>query len=218
MISQAAFERLREEIAGYGAQLVAVSKKVEPARIMRLYEWGQRAFGENRPQELRDKRPALPDDVEWHMIGRLQTNKVKYVVGRTALIQSVDRERLMAALQQRAEREDITQDVLIEVHIAQETSKAGMAPEEVAAFFEGGGDARYPNLRFRGLMGMATYTDDMRRVRAEFRALRKLFEQLERGRPGFSILSMGMSHDYGVALDEGATMVRLGSLLFGRRR
>ncbi len=216
MISREAFERLRALIAGYGAVLVAVSKTVPPERILRLYGWGQRAFGENRPQALRDKQAALPADIAWHMIGQLQSNKVKYVLGKVALIQSVDRERLMEALQRRAAREGVTQDVLVEVHIAREATKAGMAPAAVADFFARERWAAYPNLRFRGLMGIATYTDDAAQVRREFRALRRLFEQVRL--PAFDVLSMGMSHDYRLALDEGSTMVRIGSLLFGPRR
>ncbi len=217
MISAEEFHRLRLRLDRAGVQLVAVSKTVPPDRILRLYEWGQRDFGENRPQELRDKRPQLPNDIRWHMIGRLQTNKVKYVVGTTALVHSADRPKVLEVLNQRAHRMGIRQPVLLQVRIAQEDTKAGMPPDEVRRFFDEGGPQRYPNLTIRGLMGMATHTDDFRIVRQEFRTLRRLFEEVRQGMPHFEVLSMGMTHDYEVAVDEGATMVRIGSLIFGPR-
>ncbi len=197
--------------------LVAVSKFQSTDLIQRAYNAGQRVFGENRSREMAEKIPLLPKDIEWHFIGRLQTNKVKEVVGYAKLIQSVDRDRLLRAIQTQAERLGVVQDVLLQVHIAQEETKQGYLPEEVLQVDKD----MYPNVTLCGVMGMATFTDDKQVVAREFRQLRQLFDTLKQGRfadnPAFVHCSMGMTGDYETALEQGSTMLRIGSAIFPPR-
>ncbi len=206
--------RLKRELDQYGVDLVVVSKGQPAESIKAIYDAGHRDFGENRVQELRKKKPELPEDIRWHMIGHLQTNKVKYLLPWVHMIQSVDRDSLMHEINKRAEKHNTSVTCLIEVHIAKEESKHGMTVEQVYEFFETEQYNNYPNLKFVGLMGMATYTDDTSLIRNEFRTLRKIFEDIKKDFPDFKHLSMGMSNDYKIAIDEGATMVRIGSLIF----
>ncbi len=206
--------RLKRELDQYGVDLVVVSKGQPAESIKAIYDAGHRDFGENRVQELRKKKPELPEDIRWHMIGHLQTNKVKYLLTWVHMIQSVDRDSLMHEINKRAEKHNTSVTCLIEVHIAKEESKHGMTVEQVYEFFETEQYNNYPNLKFVGLMGMATYTDDTSLIRNEFRTLRKIFEDIKKDFPDFKHLSMGMSNDYKIAIDEGATMVRIGSLIF----
>ncbi|MDO4702871.1 YggS family pyridoxal phosphate-dependent enzyme [Tannerella sp.] len=200
--------------------LVAVSK-FHPVDVLRkAYDCGQRVFGESRVQELMAKQPVLPADIEWHFIGTLQTNKVKYIAPFIHLIQSIDSLKLLAAVDKEAQKCGRQIRVLIEVHIAEEASKHGFTPDECRTLFAEGTFSAYPHIRVVGLMGMATFTDDEAQVRREFRELRSLFDEL-RILPStgddFKELSMGMSDDYPLALQEGSTMVRVGTKIFGER-
>lgn len=198
--------------------LVAVSKTHPIEAIAEAYEAGQRVFGESRPQELRAKYEALPRDIEWHMIGHLQTNKVKYIAPFVALIHSVDSERLAETIQVQAAKCDRTIDVLLEIHVAAEESKSGWAIEDLRAAVASGLFERLPNVRVRGVMGIATNTDDMERVSADFVQLRIYKEELAAHfGEQFDTLSMGMSDDYPTAIAAGSTMVRIGSTIFGER-
>ncbi|MEN3002391.1 MAG: YggS family pyridoxal phosphate-dependent enzyme [Armatimonadota bacterium] len=194
-------------------RLVAVSKGVPVERIREAYECGLRAFGENYWQEAREKLPLLPPDIEWHFIGHLQTNKVKYVVGRFHLLHVVDRVSLMQEIQRVASNRGIVQPVLIEVRLSDEPTRAGVPPEEALALAEM--VAQQPNLALQGLMGIAPLTEELPRIRQAFRTLRRLFEQLPE--PNRRWLSMGMSHDFEIALEEGSNMLRIGTALFGAR-
>lgn len=208
-----AIQQIKSELPST-VQLVAVSKFKPASDILEAYRAGQRAFGENRPQELAAKAAELPADIQWHFIGHLQTNKVKLVVPHATLIHSVDSERLLAEIDKVARNLGKTSDILLEVHIAEETTKQGLSPEEAEAL--AGRMATYPNVRLRGVMGMATFTDDMAQVRREFRTLKALSERLS-GIPGCDQVSMGMSEDWPVAVEEGTTIVRIGTAIFGKR-
>lgn len=197
---------------------MAVSK-THPAELIReAYEAGHRIFGESRPQELREKYEALPKDIEWHMIGHLQTNKVKYIAPFVRLIHSVDSARLAEAIQKEAAKCGRTIDILLEIHVAEEETKMGWNIGELMDYVRTAPFARMPDLCVRGVMGIATNTDDEAVIRRDFGELRRCFELL---RPyfgaRFDTLSMGMSHDYPLAVECGATMVRVGSLIFGER-
>ena len=199
--------------------LVAVSKFKPVEAIREAYDAGQRVFGENRPQELAAKAQVLPGDIQWHLIGHLQTNKVKLVLPYVTLIHSVDSERLLAAIDKEARAMGRTVDCLLEIHIAQETTKQGFLPEEAEALAAHIGE--YPNVRLRGVMGMATFTDDMAQVRGEFRHLHDIYIHLKetyfQDNPDFKELSMGMTDDYPIAVEEGSTIIRVGSAIFGAR-
>ena len=208
-----AIQQIKSELPST-VQLVAVSKFKPASDILEAYRAGQRAFGENRPQELAAKAAELPTDIQWHFIGHLQTNKVKLVVPHATLIHSVDSERLLAEIDKVSRNLGKTSDILLEVHIAEETTKQGLSPEEAEAL--AGRMAAYPNVRLRGVMGMATFTDDMAQVRREFRTLKALSERLS-GIPGCDQVSMGMSEDWPVAVEEGTTIVRIGTAIFGKR-
>lgn len=196
-------------------QLVAVSKFKPVEAIMEAYSAGQRAFGENRPQELAAKAGVLPDDIAWHFIGHLQTNKVKMVVPYATLIHSVDSERLLAEIDRCARSLGRVCDILLEVHIAAESSKHGFSCEEAEAV--AARMCEWPGVRLRGVMGMATFTDDMEQVRQEFRNLKALSGRMAARIPGCDIISMGMSDDWRIAVEEGTTLVRIGTFIFGKR-
>ena len=195
-------------------ELVAVSKFKPVEAIREAYEAGQRSFGENRPQELAAKAPQLPADIVWHFIGHLQTNKVKMVVPYAHLIHSVDSERLLAEIDKAARAAGKVMDCLLEIHIAEEQTKQGFTPDEAVALAQEAG--RYPNIRLRGVMGMATFTDDREQVRREFRSLKAVSERLS-FLPGCDTVSMGMSGDWPIAVEEGTTIVRIGTAIFGKR-
>ena len=204
-----------------GVRLIAVSKTHSTERILEAYNAGQRAFGENKVQELVPKYEALPKDIEWHLIGHLQRNKVKLVVPFVSLIHSVDSEKLLSAIDQEAEKAEREVKCLIQVHIAEEETKFGFTPDEAFRFFVDKRPAAYKHVRIAGLMGMATLTDDTTRIRKEFSLLHDLFEKVRAEgnvtREEFSTLSMGMSSDYPIAVESGSTMVRVGSAIFGKR-
>ena len=202
-------------------KLIAVSKTHSTERILEAYNAGQRAFGENKVQELVPKYEALPKDIEWHLIGHLQRNKVKLVVPFVSLIHSVDSEKLLSAIDQEAEKAEREVKCLIQVHIAEEETKFGFTPDEAFRFFVDKRPAAYKHVRIAGLMGMATLTDDTTRIRKEFSLLHDLFEKVRAEgnvtKEDFSTLSMGMSSDYPIAVESGSTMVRVGSAIFGKR-
>ncbi len=208
-----------------GVELVAVSKFHPLENILDAYRGGQRLFGESRVQELQAKTAALATDkypgLRWHFIGHLQTNKVRQLLRlRPALIESVDSERLLAAIDKEADAQGFVQPVLLQVHVAREETKTGVSAEEFETFFR---ERRFETLKAThicGIMGMASNTDDANRVRSDFRSIRVLFESALRQCPdlrGFSEVSMGMSGDYPVAIEEGATIVRVGTAIFGER-
>lgn len=199
--------------------LVAVSKTRTVEEIKALYDLGHRAFGENYPQELRDKQPLLPPDIEWHFIGHLQSNKVKYIAPFTHLVHGVDGEKLLDELDKRAGQNQRIQDVLLQVHIAQEETKHGFSTAEVQDL--AGLPWRWNNLRLCGLMGMASNTVDQRQITQEFEVLARLFTELKAGMaasgPAFDTLSMGMSSDAPLAIAAGSNLVRIGTAIFGER-
>jgi len=199
-------------------KLLGASKTVPPEKIREFYNCGLKVFGENRVQEFLKKYETLQDlEIEWHFIGYLQTNKVKYLINKVVLIHSLDRKALADEIQKRAQSAGITQDVLIEVNLGGEETKAGIEPENLKELFEY--TLSLPNIRVLGLMCIPPYLENPEEVRPYFRKLRELKEELEKE---FSLklphLSMGMSHDFEVAIEEGATIVRIGTALFGERR
>lgn len=199
-------------------KLVAVSKTHPLEAIREAYEAGQRHFGESRPQELKQKYEALPKDIAWHMIGHLQTNKIKYIVPFVAMIESVDSERLCEAIEREAAKCDRVVDCLLEIHVAQEETKTGWGEKELMDYVASGALRSLPHLRVRGVMGIASNTEDEKLIRRDFMALRTAFERLQpHFDDAFDTLSMGMSDDYPTAIDCGSTSVRVGSLIFGAR-
>ncbi|MDR2358606.1 MAG: YggS family pyridoxal phosphate-dependent enzyme [Prevotellaceae bacterium] len=198
--------------------LVAVSKTQPVEVIRKAYAAGQRAFGESRPQALRDKASKLPADIEWHFIGHLQSNKIKLVVGLAHTIHSADSKKLLVELNKEAERQQCTQRCLLQVHVAQEETKYGFTPGELRALAAAGFLAQLPCLQIAGLMGMATFTNDTEQIRREFRTLKNLYTELKQTyfstAAAFCELSMGMSNDYSIAVAEGSTIVRIGKALF----
>lgn len=201
-----------------GVVLVAVSKTHPAGLIAKAYESGQRVFGESRPQELKAKYEELPKDIEWHMIGHLQTNKVKYIAPFVSLIQSVDSARLLETIDKEARKNNRIIDCLLEIHVAEEETKSGWPVAELRSYIESGALSSLPNVRIRGIMGIATNTDDEAVVRRDFELLaacKKEFAPFFDDK--FDILSMGMSDDYPLAIECGSTMVRVGSLIFGER-
>ena len=197
--------------------LVAVSKTKPNSDILKAYEQGQRIFGENKVQEMAKKWEDLPKDIHWHMIGHLQRNKVKYMAEFVNLIHGVDSLRLLKEINKRAEQYNRTIDCLLQVHIAEEDTKFGLSIAEVENIINSKDFLNLKNICVKGLMGMATFTDDEDQIRREFKQLKSYFEQLKSKRSEVQILSMGMSGDYQIAIDEGSNMVRIGSSIFGER-
>ena len=204
-----------------GVQLIAVSKTKPAEAIEEVYVWGQRAFGENRPQEMAAKYQRLPKDIEWHMIGQLQEKNVKYIAPFVRLIHSVDSLKLLMKIDREAAKCCRTIDCVLEFHIAEETTKSGLTDEQAVGIVESEEYRELKNVRIAGVMGIATYTEDAEQVRREFRQLKQMFDRLKElyftGKPEFKEISMGMSGDYRIAVEEGCTMVRIGSSIFGRR-
>lgn len=204
-----------------GVELVAVSKFHPAALIKEAYDQGQRIFGESRVQELQAKHEALPADIQWHFIGHLQPNKVKYIAPYISLIHAVDSYKLLAEINKQAAKHDRVIPCLLELHIAQEESKYGFTPEACTALLEDGAWRALKNVQIAGLMCMASNTPDMVQVRSEFHQARVYFDELKQrffaDDPHFCERSWGMSHDYDVAMDEGATLVRVGTAIFGER-
>lgn len=197
-------------------QLVAVSKTHPVSAVKEVYDIGQKVFGENKVQELMEKVPLLPQDIQWHLIGHLQTNKVKYIAPFIDTIQSVDSEKLLTEINKEAEKNNRTIKVLLQVKIAAEESKFGLEISEAKDLFQQYIDGKFQHVEVTGLMGMATFTDNEQQVRNEFLTLKKLFDELNQSKT-LNTLSMGMSDDFPIAIECGANSVRVGSAIFGRR-
>ncbi|HBB58322.1 MAG TPA: YggS family pyridoxal phosphate-dependent enzyme [Chitinophagaceae bacterium] len=212
-----AYHRLKAELDAQGVTLLAVSKTKPKEDIEALYQLGHRDFAENYVQELVEKQPLLPDDIRWHFIGHLQRNKVKYIASFCAMIQGVDSRSLLQEINKQAQKCGRVIDVLLQVHIASEETKFGLSNDEVFALLEQA--SLYPNVQIKGLMGMASFTDNTEQVRQEFLTLKSIFDRVNAQGPHnrLTVLSMGMSGDYRLAITCGSTMVRVGSLLFGAR-
>ncbi|MBP6378173.1 MAG: YggS family pyridoxal phosphate-dependent enzyme [Kaistella sp.] len=198
-------------------QLVAVSKTHPVEKILEVYNLGQRVFGENKVQELREKQPLLPQDIQWHLIGHLQTNKVKYIAEFIDTIQSVDSAKLLEEINRQAAKNNRKIKVLLQVKIAEEESKFGLEIHEAKELFTDWLNGNYQNVEVEGLMGMATFTDNKAQVMKEFTFLKQIFDKMSLQKP-LKILSMGMSDDYLLAIDCGANSVRIGSAIFGNRQ
>ncbi|MEJ5048584.1 YggS family pyridoxal phosphate-dependent enzyme [Chryseobacterium culicis] len=199
-----------------GVQLVAVSKTHPASAVQEVYDLGQKVFGENKVQELMEKAPLLPQDIQWHLIGHLQTNKVKYIAPFIDTIQSVDSEKLLTEINKEAEKNSRVIKVLLQVKIAAEESKFGLEISEAKNAYQQYMEGKFPNVEITGLMGMATFTDDEQQVRNEFLTLKSLFDELNQLKT-VNTLSMGMSDDFPIAIECGANSVRVGSAIFGKR-
>lgn len=213
-------ERLHKILATLpdGVKLVAVSKFHPAEAVEEAYNAGQRIFGENRPQEMAAKAKVLPKDIEWVMIGHLQTNKVKMIAPFVSLVASADSERLIEEIEKQAAKNERTIDILLEVHIADEESKSGWSLSELREYLASGALERMEHIRVRGVMTIATNTDDEAIIRRDFNNIRTIFEELKpRFGEAFDTLSIGMSDDYPIALEYGSTMVRIGTAIFGHR-
>ncbi len=216
-------ENLKQVLAELpqGVRLVAVSKFHSVDMIREAYEAGQRIFGESKVQEMTSKREVLPKDIEWHFIGHLQTNKIKYMIPYVAMIHGIDSYKLLAEVDKQAKRVNRTVDCLLQIHVAQEETKFGFTPEECKDMVALEEWKNLTGVRICGLMGMASNTDDVRQIVEEFRLLHDLFSEIKKTwfaeDTAFRELSMGMSHDYRLAIAEGSTMVRVGSKIFGER-
>lgn len=203
-----------------GVELCAVSKFHPAEAVEEAYAAGQRIFGESRVQELLQKEPVLPSDIKWHFIGHLQTNKVRQLIGKVALIESVDSERLLELIDKESEKAGVVTRVLMQLHVAREETKFGFYPEELVEYFR---NRRFENLKAThicGVMGMASNTDDVDRVRKDFRLIAETKRQIQEMVPdlrGFDTVSMGMSGDWHIAVEEGSTLVRIGTAIFGER-
>ncbi|MBR5146609.1 MAG: YggS family pyridoxal phosphate-dependent enzyme [Bacteroidales bacterium] len=201
--------------------LIAVSKTKPVSDLQEAYDAGQRIFGENKALEMRDKHQVLPDDIQWHFIGHLQTNKIKYIAPFVTLIHAIDSLSLLEAVNKEAVKNNRVIDCLLQFHIAQEDTKFGLDMEEAKTLLESDSFKDLKNVNIVGVMGMATFTDDSAQVRNEFKNLKNIFDTLKENyfadKDSFKEISMGMSDDYPIAIEEGATMVRVGSKIFGAR-
>ncbi len=213
-------EKIRKTIPA-GVTLVAVSKTKPVEDLQQAYDAGQRVFGENHALEMRDKHEAMPKDIQWHFIGHLQTNKIKYIIPFVSLIHSVDSPKLLHEINKEAAKKGRRVDCLLQFHIATEETKFGLDYEEASAMLRSDDYKAMQNINIVGVMGMATNTDDMALVRSEFRNLKGIFEKLKAeffaDKQDFTQISMGMSGDYPIAIEEGSTLVRVGSAIFGAR-
>ncbi len=205
-----------------GCNLIAVSKTHPAEKIQEAYNAGQRAFGENKAQELSWKYESLPKDIQWHMIGHLQSNKVKYIVRFVHMIHSVDSLKLLQEIDKLGRKGNRVINCLLQIHIADEETKFGFAESEAVELLQSGAIANLNNAKIAGLMGMATLTQDVNKIRSEFKTLKSLFEKIKSMSLSENIemkeLSMGMSSDYTIAVEEGSTMIRVGTAIFGERR
>lgn len=223
-ISKSAFNTLLKETQETNSTLVAVSKLQPVSAIESLYAWGQRNFGENYVQELMAKQPQLPADIQWHFIGHLQTNKVKYIAPFVHLVHTVDSEKLLLEINRQAAKNNRVIHCLIQVHIAEEDSKFGLLPGQAEALLISLQQSTFKNIMIAGLMGMASFSQDEHTIAGEFKLLQQLFNKYQRyfsthpaPHIAFNTLSMGMSGDYQLALQYGSNMIRVGSLIFGHR-
>ncbi|PCJ94061.1 MAG: YggS family pyridoxal phosphate-dependent enzyme [Flavobacteriaceae bacterium] len=197
--------------------LVAVSKTKPNNDIMEAYNAGQKVFGENKIQEMTQKWEVLPKDIEWHMIGHVQRNKVKYMAAYVSLIHGVDSFKLLKEIDKQAKKHDRSIDCLLQIHIAEEDSKFGLDEDELTTILSSEEYKNLKNINVIGLMGMATFTQDKGQIEKEFKNLHRIFKKIKKSTSSISILSMGMSGDYAMAISEGSTMVRIGSSIFGAR-
>ncbi len=197
--------------------LVAVSKTKPNEAILEAYQAGQRIFGENKVQELTEKYESLPKDIEWHMIGHLQSNKVKYIAPFVSLIHGVDSFKLLKEINKRAAQNERIINCLLQIHIAEEDTKFGFNEKEVIELIKSEAFQHLKNIKVVGLMGMATFTENENQIRKEFKTLKNLFDKFQISNHQFQILSIGMSGDYQIAIEEGSTMIRVGSSIFGER-
>lgn len=219
-INKENYRKITEELNAENITLVAVSKIQPVSAISELYHMGHRDFGENYVQELVEKKAQLPEDTRWHFIGHLQSNKVKLIAPFVYLVHGVDSFKLLKEINKQAKINNRIINILLQVHIAQEATKFGFDEDELAALFNNPGLSELNNISINGLMGMATFTDDTQKIKAEFKLLKTLFDTCRQRQivfNNFQTLSMGMSDDYKMAVEEGSTMVRIGSLIFGRR-
>lgn len=214
---------ISEQIKYYKSQLpedvvlVAVSKTKPEENLLEAYNAGQRVFGENKIQEMTEKWENLPKDIEWHMIGHVQSNKVKYMAEYVNLVHGIDRLKLIKELNKQAQKHDRTINCLLQIKIAEEGTKFGMDINDAEAILNKDFKKTYPNVNVVGFMGMATFTNDEEQVQREFKTLKSHFDRLSKDHNSLKILSMGMSGDYRLAITEGSTMVRIGSAIFGER-
>ncbi len=201
--------------------LVAVSKTKPISDLQEAYDAGQRIFGENKVQELREKQPALPKDIEWHMIGHMQTNKVKYIAPYISLIHGVESFKLLEEINKQAKKNNRIINVLLQFHIAIESTKFGLQIDEARDILKSDEFQALENIKVAGVMGMASFVDNESQIRQEFQSLKQIFDSLKseffENSPSFNTISMGMSGDYQLAIEEGSTMVRVGSSIFGAR-
>lgn len=220
LINQKNYFGIVKQLQEKNIVLVAVSKTKPAEAIKELYDLGHRDFGENYVQELQEKQDQLPKNIRWHFIGHLQSNKVKYIAPFVHLIHGIDSFKLLKEVDKQAKKIDRTIDVLLQVHIAQEETKFGLDENELNEVFRSDELSQLHNVTIRGLMGMASFTDDKEKVRIEFKYLKSLFDKysgLQTQNTKLETLSIGMSGDYQIAIEEGSTMVRIGSLIFGER-
>lgn len=217
---QSNIQNLRKDIPP-GVKLVCVSKFHPTESIMEAYNAGERIFGESRVQELIAKQPQLPDDIQWHFIGHLQTNKIKFIAPFVSLIHGVDSLKVLRTINTQAKKVDRTVSCLLQVHIADEKTKFGFSEEDLFELLSSDAFKQLTHVSVKGLMGMATFTNDMNQVRNEFKFLKNLFDKVKSkffsNDEKFSELSMGMSQDYQIAIEEGSTMIRIGTSIFGER-
>jgi PLP dependent protein len=215
------FDKIIEELKGTPTRLVAVSKTKPNAQLLELYDKGQRIFGENYVQELVDKYQSLPKDMEWHFIGHLQSNKVKYIAPFVAMIHSVDSFKLLQEIDKQGVKNNRIIKCLLQFHIAEEETKFGFDTEGSLSMMENEAFKQLKNVELCGVMGMATFTENKTQVKREFQQLKSIFDTLKAtyfaNNAAFKDISMGMSDDYQLAMSEGSTMVRIGSLIFGKR-
>lgn len=214
-------QKIKQELPA-NVTLVAVSKSKTIDEIMEAYDAGQRDFGENYVQELRNKQPLAPKDIKWHFIGNLQTKQIKYIAPFVYMIHSVTSIRHIEEIDKRAKQNNRIIPILIELHIANEITKSGVDDSELFELLEYYNNNNFANIEIQGLMGMATFTDDREQIRQEFKHLKKIFdivkEKYFNDNVNFKHLSMGMSNDYIIAIEEGSTIVRIGTLIFGKRK
>ena len=213
--------KILSQLAPYGAHLIAVSKTKSVAAVQEIYDIGQRDFGENYVQELVDKEATMSKDIRWHFIGHLQRNKVKYIAPFVHLIHAVDSVSLLKEIDKQAKKNGRVIDILLQVKINDEPTKFGFDDEEINTFFVENQHLMLENINVVGVMGMATFTENLTQVRSEFQHLKRIFDLIKNTflveKKDFQHISMGMSDDYAIALEEGATLIRIGSLIFGKR-
>ncbi|MES2732895.1 MAG: YggS family pyridoxal phosphate-dependent enzyme [Bacteroidota bacterium] len=222
MSIQQNFQRIEAQLASSQCRLITVTKTQPVEALLEAYAAGSKCFGENKVQEMATKYEQLPKDIEWHLIGHLQSNKVKFIASFVSLIHSVDSLKLLQEINRQALKNDRVIDCLLQMHIAQEETKFGLSETEAKSLLQSTELAELTNIRLVGLMGMATNTRDTEQIRQEFRALKQSYDELssltQRANIAFRELSMGMSGDYSIAIAEGSTLIRVGSAIFGDRK